>query len=215
MILTGAGTVFWSGGNVKDMSATADAVTPAEIRECYRHGIQRMPLALYELDVPMIAAVNGPAIGAGCDLACMCDIRIASDEGAASPKASSSVGIVPGDGGAWLLPRVVGMSRALEMALHRRHDRRRPRRWPAAWCRAWCPSAVAGARRTRWPRASPPTRGQALRLTKRLLREGQHMRLDPLLELSAAMQALAHHTDDHAEAVNAFIDKREPKFGDV
>ena len=80
VILTGAGPVFSSGGNVKDMRRFFDDDAPPEaIREEYRHGIQRLALAVYNLDVPAIAAVNGPAIGAGCDLACMCDIRIAAD----------------------------------------------------------------------------------------------------------------------------------------
>ncbi|MCC6889180.1 MAG: enoyl-CoA hydratase/isomerase family protein, partial [Hyphomicrobiales bacterium] len=116
VILTGAGTAFCSGGNVKDMQRYArDAVPPMPIRDEYRNGIQRLPLALYNLEVPTIAAVNGAAIGAGCDLACMCDIRIAA-EGARFAESFIKMGIVPGDGGAWLLPRVVGMSKAAEMS---------------------------------------------------------------------------------------------------
>ena len=116
VIVTGAGPVFSSGGNVKDMRRFFDHdIAPAAIREEYRQGIQRIPLALYNLDVPTIAAVNGPAIGAGCDLTCMCDIRIAS-ENATFAESFIKVGIVPGDGGAWLLPRVVGMSKAAEMS---------------------------------------------------------------------------------------------------
>ena len=76
VIVTGAGPVFSSGGNVKDMRRFfEDDIAPATIKEWYRHGIQRITRALYNLDVPTIAAVNGPAIGAGCDLTCMCDIR--------------------------------------------------------------------------------------------------------------------------------------------
>ena len=116
MILTGAGTVFSSGGNVKDMKRfTTDAVTPAEIGQWYRTGIQRLPLALQKLEVPSIAAVNGPAIGAGNDLACMCDMRIASTN-ASFAESFIRVGLIPGDGGAWLLPRVVGLSKAMEMS---------------------------------------------------------------------------------------------------
>ena len=116
VVLTGAGPVFSSGGNVKDMQKYQGNTLPTEvIRDEYRNGIQRIPKALYPLDVPVIAAVNGPAIGAGLDLTCMCDIRIASEK-ATFAESFVRVGIVPGDGGAWLLPRVVGMSKACEMA---------------------------------------------------------------------------------------------------
>ncbi|KAA9153503.1 enoyl-CoA hydratase, partial [Delftia sp. BR1] len=108
VILTGAGPIFSSGGNVKDMQRFFDdALTPDAIREEYRQGIQRIPRALTQLDVPVICAINGPAIGAGLDLTCMCDIRIAS-ETATFAESFVRVGIVPGDGGAWLLPRAVG-----------------------------------------------------------------------------------------------------------
>ncbi|MCJ9713539.1 enoyl-CoA hydratase-related protein, partial [Bordetella hinzii] len=110
LIITAAGPIFSSGGNVKDMRRFFDeAVTPESICEEYRQGIQRIPLALHALDVPVIAAINGPAIGAGLDLACMCDIRIAADT-ATFAESFVRVGIVPGDGGAWLLPRAVGMA---------------------------------------------------------------------------------------------------------
>ena len=106
LILTGAGSAFCAGGNVKDMRDKKGIAggTPYAISEGYRHGIQGIPLALYNLDVPTIAAVNGAAIGAGCDLACMCDIRIASSK-AKFAESFVKLGIIPGDGGAWLLPR--------------------------------------------------------------------------------------------------------------
>ncbi len=115
-ILTSAGTAFCSGGDVKAMRRYFEEdIDPITIREEYRNGIQRLTLALFNLEVPIIAAVNGPAMGAGCDLACMCDIRIAL-ENAIFAESFIKVGIVPGDGGAWLLPRVIGYSRAAEMA---------------------------------------------------------------------------------------------------
>ncbi len=114
VILTGAGPVFSSGGNLKQMQEMFDH-SPAQLRQWYRHGVQRLALAVYNLEVPLIAAVNGPAIGAGCDLTCMCDIRIAADT-ASFAESFVRVGLIPGDGGAWLLPRVVGMSKAMEMS---------------------------------------------------------------------------------------------------
>jgi enoyl-CoA hydratase/carnithine racemase len=214
MILTGAGTVFSSGGNVKDMRRfLGNGVSSAQIVQWYRTGIQRLPLALHRLEVPSIAAVNGAAIGAGCDLACMCDLRIASSS-ASFAESLIRVGLIPGDGGAWLLPRVVGMSKAMEMSFTGDTV-------PAAEAlaiglvsRVVSPESLMDEARALATRIARNP-GQTLRLTKRLLREGQHLRLDSLLELSAALQAVAHKTPAHAEAVNAFIDKREPKFGDL
>jgi enoyl-CoA hydratase/carnithine racemase len=212
VVLTGNGPAFCAGGNVKDMAERGGifAGSPYEVSESYRNGIQRIPMCLYNLDVPVIAALNGPAIGAGLDLACMCDVRIAADT-AKFAESFVKLGIVPGDGGAWLLPRIVGMPRASLMALTGDSiDAATALAWglvtevvPAAQLED---AALAIARRM----AANPSHG--LRLTKRLLREGQHMRLDSLLEMSAAYQALAHHTEDHAEAVAAFLGKREPQY---
>ena len=114
-IVTRAGTAFSSGGDVRNMQRQANgSVTGMEIRHEYRTGIQQLPLALFILEVPVIAAINGTAVGAGLDLACLCDIRLASDR-AKFVESFVKLGIIPGDGGAWLLPRLVGMSRAAEM----------------------------------------------------------------------------------------------------
>ena len=205
VILTGAGTAFCAGGNVKDMKDKTGiaAGSPYAIREGYRAGIQRIPLALYELDVPTIAAVNGPAIGAGCDLACMCDIRIASDR-AKFAESFVKLGIIPGDGGAWLLPRAVGMSKAAEMAFTGDTIDAAD----ALAC-GLVSKVVPGDRLMDEARALAAriaaNPGPALRMAKRLMREGQHMRLDSLLELSAAFQALAHHTPEHGTAIDAFL----------
>ena len=211
VILTGAGPVFSSGGNVKDMKRYFDdALTPAAIREEYRHGIQRLALAVYHLDVPTIAAVNGPAVGAGCDLTCMCDIRIAADT-ATFAESFIKVGIVPGDGGAWLLPRIVGQSRAAEMSFTG-DTLSAQEALACGLVSRVVPGAdlLAEANRLAGRIAANP--GPTLRMTKRLLREGEHTRLESLLELSAAYQALAHKTWQHREAVEAFAEKRKPVF---
>lgn len=211
VIVTGAGTAFCSGGNVKDMQRYGrDGIAPMPIRDEYRRGIQRLPLALYNLEVPTIAAVNGAAIGAGCDLACMCDVRIAS-ETAKFAESFIKVGLVPGDGGAWLLPRAVGMSKAAEMSFTGEAIDATEALACGLVSRVVPPAqlmdaALALARKI----AANP--GPTLRLTKRLLREGQHVRLDTLLELSVAFQAMAHKTPQHEEAVAAFIEKRPPRF---
>lgn len=213
VILTGGGAAFSSGGNVKDMLRFADeAVDQAMIRQEYRHGIQRMTLTMVGLEVPLIAAVNGPAYGAGLDLACMCDIRIAAEE-AVFAESFVKVGIVPGDGGAWLLPRIVGISRASEMALTGRPiDARKALEWGLVSRVTPKSELMAAANEIAGQIAENP--GSALRMTKRLLREAQTERLESVLEMSAALQAIAHKSKDHREAVSAFIDKRKPVFTD-
>lgn len=212
VVLAANGPAFSSGGNVKHMRDRAGMFggAPAELRDGYRQGIQRIPKALYHCEVPVIAAVGGPAIGAGCDLALMCDMRVASTA-AKFAESFVKLGIIPGDGGAWLLPRAVGLARAAEMAFTGDAI-------DAATALEWglvsrvvdpdelLPTAQALAARVA---ANPP---QALRMTKKLLREGQHQSLESLLELSAAMQSLAHHTRDHHEAVAAMLEKRAPVF---
>jgi enoyl-CoA hydratase/carnithine racemase len=213
VILAAEGPVFSSGGNVKDMQRffTQD-LSPEVIREEYRNGIQRLPKALFNLDVPVIAAVNGPAIGAGLDLACMCDIRIASDK-ATFAESFVKVGIVPGDGGAWLLPRVVGMSRAAEMAFTGEGISAQEALACGLVSRVVAPESLMEEARilARKIAANP---GGVLRMTKRLLREGQSSSLESLLEISAGFQAIAHKTAAHKEAVMAFLEKRAPKFSD-
>jgi len=211
-ILTGAGSAFCSGGNVRDMREKKGMFggTPQEIAMHYRNGIQRIPRALFRLDAPLIAAVNGPAIGAGCDLACMCDIRLASQD-AVFAESFVKVGIIPGDGGAWFLPRAIGYSRAAEMAFT-------GDRWDAKASLEnglvskvfppdqLLPEAFALANRIA---VNPP---QMVRWTKRLLRESQQASLETMLEMSANYQALAHHSADHTEALAAVLEKRDPKF---
>lgn len=208
-ILTGAGSAFCAGGNVKDFREKQGlaAGTPAQVRENYRRGIQRIPLAFHRLDVPVIAAVNGPAIGAGCDLACLCDIRIAS-ENARFAESFVKLGLIPGDGGAWLLQRAVGYSKAAELAftgdlLDAREAERIGLVSRVVPAEALLSEARALAERI----AANP--GQALRMTKRLMREAQTSRLDTLLELSAAYQALTHHSAEHAEAVTTLLSSKK------
>jgi len=213
VVVTGAGSAFCAGGNVKDMRDKAGIFegTPYELRNRYREGIQQIPLALYELEVPTIAAINGPAIGAGLDLACMCDVRIAAD-GAIFAESFVKLGIVPGDGGAWLLPRIIGNARAALMTLTGDAiDAAKALDYGLVTEVVPGETLLDVAKDVARRIAANP--GHALRLAKRLMREAQDMKLGPLLELSAAYQALAHHTADHEEAVNAFLEKRPPSFG--
>lgn len=212
VILTGAGTAFSSGGDVRRMAddAAGNRAYPAGTRHWYREGIQRIPLALDRLEVPIIAAVNGHAIGAGCDLAMMCDIRIAADT-AQFGEVFVNLGIIPGDGGSWYLPRVVGRSKAFELTFTGDViDADEALRIGLVSSIVPADELMDAARRMAQKIARKPP--EALRMTKRLLKESEFQRLDTSLEMAAGMQALAQSTMDHAEAAQAFVEKRRPDF---
>jgi enoyl-CoA hydratase/carnithine racemase len=212
VILTGAGKAFSAGGNLKAMRERAGtfAGPGVLIRERYRGGIHRMVRAIWGIEVPVVAAINGPAIGLGNDVACLADLRIAADT-AVFGATFLKVGLVPGDGGAWILPRTIGMARAAELFFTGDTI-------DAPTALAWglvsklVPPgellAEAGSLAARICRQPP----DVLRMTKRLMREGQSASFDTIMEMSAAMQSLAHLTEDHGEAVAAFFDKRTPEF---
>jgi enoyl-CoA hydratase/carnithine racemase len=209
VILTGAGTAFSAGGNVKDIRDKRGiaAGNAYAIAQGYASGIQRIPLALHALEVPTIAAVNGPAIGAGCDLACMCDIRIASEH-ARFAESFVKLGIVPGDGGAWLLQRAVGYQRAAELSFTGDTIDAQTALAIGLVTRVVPQDLLLPAARELALRIAANS-GPALRMAKRLLRQAQSARLDETLQLSAALQALAHHTPEHDQAVAAFFEQRK------
>lgn len=211
-ILTGAGKGFSSGGNIHAMQpgGNLNAGVPVRTRRNYTKGIQRLPLAFAALEVPVIAAVNGAAIGAGCDLTCMCDLRIAG-ESASFAESFVKLGLIAGDGGAWLLPRVIGFSKAAEMALTGDAITAQDALAHGLVSKVVPDAELLDAARALARRiAANPS--HAVRMTKRLLWEGRRTDLASLLEMAAAMQALAHATGDHAEAVAAFLEKRKPDF---
>ena len=212
LVITGQGRAFSSGGNVKEMRDRQGtfAGSPGEIQQAYRNGIQRIPLALYRAGLPIIAAVNGPAIGAGFDLACMCDLRIASTNSQVG-ETFINLGIIPGDGGAWFLQRLIGYQRAAEMTLTGKivsadEALRMGLFLEVVEPEALLPTTMELAHRLA---AKPPL---ALRQTCRLLKLAQRTELPDFLELCASAQAVAHHTSDHLESVNAFLDKRKGVF---
>jgi enoyl-CoA hydratase/carnithine racemase len=213
IVLTGAGRAFCTGGNIKgirDRQGIGPLDQPDSTATNYRRGVQRATRAMLDCDVPMIAAINGHAIGLGLDLACVCDMRVAADT-AKMAASFIKVGIIPGDGGAWTLQKLVGYPKAAELFLT-------GRTFDAAYALSiglvgdvvladqLMDKAVALAEEIA---ANSP---RALRLTKRLLREAQHGRAGDVLELSAAFQAIIHETADHKEAVNAILEKRSPVF---
>jgi len=211
-ILTGAGKSFSAGGNLKAMRERegAFARSGVHIREGYRSGIHRMVRALWNIEVPLIAAVNGAAIGLGNDVACLADLRIAS-ENAVFAASFLRMGLVPGDGGAWILPRIIGRARAAELFFTGDTiDAATAHQWglvskvvPVAELMNEARALAARIAR------QPPG---VLRLTKRLMRDGDNSSFETLMEMSAAFQSLAHLTTDHREALAAFFEKRTPDF---
>jgi enoyl-CoA hydratase/carnithine racemase len=211
-ILTGAGKAFSAGGNLKAMREHSGgfAGSGAAIREGYRGGIHRMVRALWGVEVPLIAAINGAAIGLGNDVACLADMRIAADT-AVFGATFLKVGLVPGDGGAWILPRTIGMARAAELFFTGDTIDA-----PTALAWGLVSKIVPAAQLLDEARAlaarvcrQPP---DVLRMTKKLMREGQNAGFDTIMEMSAALQGLAHMTRDHEEALAAFFEKREAVF---
>lgn len=211
-ILTGEGRAFSAGGDVKAMKERTGAFagSPAEIREAYRTNIHRIVRALYGLEVPLVAAVNGPAIGLGCDVACMADIRIASDK-ARFGVTFLKLGLIPGDGGAWLTPRLIGMSRAAELLYTGDViDAQTAADWGLVSRVVPHDSLLDEARALASRIAQQPP--HALRVAKSLLRHGQTTSFDTIMEMSAAAQGLMHHTADHEEGVDAILEKRAAVF---
>lgn len=211
-ILTGAGKGFSAGGNVKAMRDRVGsfAGNPAEVRDAYKNGVHMIVRALYGIEVPLIAAVNGAAIGLGCDVACMADIRISSDK-ARYGVTFLKVGLIPGDGGAWLLPRIIGMSRAAELLYTGNLiDAQTAEAWGLVSKVVPGEKLMDEAIQLATSIAKQPP--HALRVTKQLLRHGTQATYDTIMEMSAAAQGLMHHTKDHEEGVAAILEKREPKF---
>ncbi|MHA7820723.1 MAG: crotonase/enoyl-CoA hydratase family protein [Erythrobacter sp.] len=212
VILTGAGRAFSAGGDIKamrDKTGSFAGTTPA-ISDGYRDNIHMMLRALHSLRVPVIAAVNGAAIGLGCDVACLADIRIASDK-AKFGVTFLKLGIVPGDGGTWILPRVIGMSRASE--LFYTGDvigAETAQEWGLVSRVVAHDSLMVEARTLAAKIAAMPP--HSLRQSKMLLRQGQQVSYDTALEMAANTQAMMHTTDDHAEGVAALIEKRDARF---
>lgn len=213
-ILTAAGKVFCAGGNLKAMYRREHHFSgnPAEMRRYYDLGVQRLARAFAAVEVPFIAAVNGPAIGAGLDIALMCDLRIAADS-AVFAESFIRLGLVSAAGGSWLLQRAIGQAAAAELTLTG-DDVDALRALQLGIVSQVLPqeqlllrARELAARMSRHP-------SHALRMNKRLLRESATQGLEASLALAASLQGLAQHTADHTEAVAAVVEKRAPHFTD-
>ena len=212
VILTGNGKCFSAGGDVKAMKLKSDmfAGTSATLRDNYIRGIQEIPRSIEKFRKPIIAFVNGPAIGAGCDLACMCDIRVASTA-AKFGETFSKLALVPGDGGPFFLQRVVGYPKAMEMFLTGElydavqalnmnlvnyvfdQDEAFNQTFDLA-------KKIA---------ANGPI---AISMTKQGLKHARSGDMESCLELMAAFQGITQRTNDHFEGVESILAKRSPSF---
>lgn len=211
-ILTGAGRAFSAGGDVKAMRdrTGAFAGSPYNVHEGYRRNIHRIVTSLYNLEIPLISAVNGAAIGLGCDVACMADVRIASDT-AKFGVTFLKLGLIPGDGGAWLLPRIIGHSRAAELLFTGRViEADTAADWGLVSRSVPGESLMDEAMKLAEEMAAQPS--QSLRVAKSLLRHGQNANYETIMAMSAAAQSMMHHTEDHIEGVNAILEKRKAVF---
>lgn len=208
IIVTGNGDTFCSGGDVRDM---ADGKLMSwEMKRFLWEGVYRLVLTMEDLDKPVIAAINGAAMGAGLDMALMCDLRVCSDR-ARLAESYIMMGLVPGDGGAYFLPRLVGISKAmgllltgevigakeaLEMGLVNRvvsHERLMEETMTLA-------EKIADR---------PPL---AVCMMKRAVYQGQGSTLRSHLDYISSQIALLSETEDHWEAARAFLEKRKPVF---
>ena len=212
LIVTGEGAAFSSGGNVKEMQERQGIFggSTLTIQEQYRRGIQKVPLAMEQAEIPIIAAVNGAAIGAGFDLASMCDLRIGSTN-AVFGETFINLGIIPGDGGAWFLQRLIGYQQAAELTFTGRLVKAEEALKLGILLELTEPEVLlARAQELAAQIAAKPP--HAVRMTKRLMKHAQRGNLPDFLDLCACYQGMAHHTADHTEAISAFLEKRLPVY---
>ena len=210
VIMTGAGSAFSAGGNIKAMRERALSSTAAEMEDYYRRNIQRIPRAMKAAEVAVIAAVNGPAIGAGFDLVNMCDLRIGSAN-AQFGETFINLGIMAGDGGAWFLRRVVGAQRAAELTFTGRIVKAEEARALGILLEVTEPDRLLSRAKELAAQiaAKPPL---AVRYAKRTLRLAQHQGIEEHLDTCASFQAALQKTEDHLEALAAFFEKRDGIF---
>ncbi len=214
VIQTGSGSAFSAGGNVKAMRDERPPFDGAgvHIADGYRQGIHQIVKSLWALEVPSIAAVNGPAIGLGNDVACLCDMRIASEK-AIFGSTFLKIGLVPGDGGAWLLPRIIGGARASELLFTGKTiSAEQALQWGLVSEVVAHDALMASAQALAEDVCAQPP--EALRAAKRLMRHGQNASFETIMEMSASTQALLHQTHDHKEAVQAMLEKRAADYND-
>ena len=205
VVLTGAGRAFCSGQDLSGVAFSPDMVSRT-LREEY----EPMLRAIVDCPVPVIAAVNGAAAGAGANLALVCDVVIACDS-AFFQQSFTKIGLIPDAGGTWALPRAVGFQRAMgAMLFADRVTARQAADWGMIWdCVADAEFAATIAARAGQLAYGP---GVAFRGIKAAVRASYGNSLDEQLALEAEWQGTCGATADFAEGVAAFIEKRAPRF---
>jgi 2-(1,2-epoxy-1,2-dihydrophenyl)acetyl-CoA isomerase len=205
VVITGAGRGFCVGQDLNEFGEAARDIA-GRLRGNYHPTIR----AVRELEKPVIAAVNGPAAGAGLSFACACDLRVAA-EGATFVPAFINIGLVPDMGGTFFVTRLLGSARAFEwMTSGRRLSAQEALDWGLV--SEVVPDDRLAGRAAEWAAqlAAMPTRG--IGMSKRLFDSADRVPLEEQLEREAQLQAAATQTDDFREGVNAFLEKREPRF---
>lgn len=205
VVITGAGKGFCAGQDLKEFGSVAGTVDEA-LEETYHPNVR----LVRSLAKPVIAAVNGPAAGAGLSFACACDVRVASSAATFVP-GFVGIGLIPDAGGTWFIHRLLGFSRAFEwMTSNRRLSAAEALEWglvsevvPAGEFEARIAELAA-----EW--AARPT--LAIGRTKRLFEHAYDAALEAQLALEAELQRESVGTADFAEGVNAFLEKRSPVF---
>ncbi|MBJ56815.1 MAG: enoyl-CoA hydratase [Rickettsiales bacterium] len=210
LVITGNGKAFSAGGNLKEMKRknnTSFSGNVEEVEKKYRYGIQSIPKAFEKLEVPSIAALNGAAIGAGLDLACMCDLRIMSEDAFLS-KNFINLGIIPGDGGAYYLQKIIGYEKASELSFTgRKVYAEEAKRIGLVLKTVEGPELMKETIILAKEIARKPP--NTLRYLKRLLKMANKMPLDEFLDFSAIMQATRHNSKEHKKAIKALFKKRK------
>lgn len=213
LVITGAGKAFCAGGDVKAEEGADKMFTaqqPEEIRQILRQEVQRVIRKLRSLSIPTIAMVNGVAVGAGFDLALACDLRVGSDN-CRFRVGFTSLGLIPGAGGTWFLPRIIGIPKAAELLfsdsfVEAKEAERLGLLNRLVAAQELEKETIALAKKIA---QGPPL---AIQLAKLHLYQGLKMDLDTALEFIATTQPICVLSEDHKEGVAAFREKREPSF---
>ncbi len=214
IILTAEGRGFCTGMDVQAQAQGQGLLpqsrSPAEARNLLRDTVQRIPRLVAQLDKPYIAAVNGAAVGAGMDMASMCDIRIAADT-ARFGMTYVRMGLIPGDGGCYYLPRIVGVSRALDLIWSGRlFDAEEALR--IGYVNEVVPADELMAHTREYALKLAKGPAVAIQLAKRLVYRSLDAGVDQALEMAQGAMTIAQSTEDAREGPSAFVEKRAPQF---